>query len=703
MNLHDLGFDPREEVLVHSADAALILHPEHGVVWASPAIGNVTGLTPDELVGSLASDFLHPDHVSVAIHHRHVALSRGRSGPEEIRGRHGRHGYRWYSAEWWSVTPGHVDSDKLVVMHLRDAEEVRTVRAAILRSEARLLRLQRTSADITLIVDVNGNTTYLSPSVEHILGWEPRHALSGDPFDLVHPDDRPRIDEVKETMLQLDRSSYVGEVRVLHLDGRYRWMEINAVNMITDPVIEGAVVHLHDITDRRSAEEQLANATLRDDVTGLATYTLMRDRLDQALTRRDVHRSGTVAAVVVDLDAFASLNDALGHDGGDRVLTQAAERLRHLEEQGQSVARVAGDEFAICLELDAGPHEALDQAESIRLLLCEPFLVDGREHRLTCSAGLAVAGHDATAEALLRDAGAAMHQAKGRGRNRTEIFDSAVRTAVLDELQLQVDLDRAFAGDELFLEFQPAFDTSTGRLTGVEALVRWRHPERGLLPPGVFVGAAERSDRILHLGRWVARAAVRRAADLQVRFPGEAPVVWINVAAAQLTDPGFAVELLTELRAAGVDPSRFGVEVTESALIDSDSAAELELRSLRAAGCQLALDDFGTGYSSLTYLHQFEIDVIKIDRSFVDGLGRDRRADSIVAAVTSMAEALGLRVVAEGVETVQQLERLEELGCTDVSGFGLVRPLPYGELEPILERTLADVRPGREQQPTTSA
>ena len=713
MTLHRLGFDPREQVLEHSADAALILHPERGVVWASPATENVTGLTPAELVGSLASDFVHPDHVTVAIHHRHVALRRGRSGPEEIQGRYGHRGYRWYSAEWWRVDtteaagePDGLDSDDpldegLVILHLRDAEEVRSVRAAILRSEARLLRLQRTSADITLIIDSSGTTTYLSPSVEHILGWEPKHVLSGDPFELLHPDDRQRIEEIKENMLHLDRTSYIGEVRVLHLDGRYRWMEINAVNLLTDPMVEGAVVHLHDVTDRRLAEEQLATATLHDPLTGLASFALMRDRVELALTRRDATASSTVLVAVADLDSFASLNDALGHHDGDRLLVQAADRLRYLEEQGQTVARIAGDEFAICLEFGGDPHEALDRVEQIRSLLCAPYVIDGREHRLTCSAGLAVAGRGVTAEALIRDAGAAMHHAKGRGRNRTEIFDNAVRAAVVEELDLQADLDRALEHDELFLEFQPAFDTTTGRVSGVEALVRWRHPERGVLPPVAFIPAAERTHRIVHLGSWVARNAARTAADLQRRLHEDAPTVWINVAAAQLTVPGFAAELTAELTRLGVDPRRFGLEVTESTLIDSGGTAERELRELREAGCLLALDDFGTGYSSLTYLQRFEIDVIKIDRSFVDGLGRDRRSDSIVAAVTGMAGALSLRVVAEGVETDQQLRRLEELGCSDVSGFGLVRPVGREDLPGVVGRTLDDVRPGRD--PLTTA
>ncbi len=713
MSLHRLGFDPREQVLEHSADAAIILHPERGVVWASPAAENVIGLTPSELVGSLASDFVHPDHVTVAIHHRHIALRRGRSGPEEIQGRHGRRGYRWYSAEWWRVDvtgsgddqrgddTGDSADDGLVILHLRDAEEVRSVRAAILRSEARLLRLQRTSADITLIIDSSGTTTYLSPSVEHILGWEPKHVLSGDPFELLHPDDRQRIEEIKENMLHLDRTSYIGEVRVLHLDGRYRWMEINAVNLLTDPMVEGAVVHLHDVTDRRLAEEQLATATLHDPLTGLASFALMRDRVELALTRRDAAASSTVLVAVADLDSFASLNDALGHHDGDRLLVQAADRLRYLEEQGQTVARIAGDEFAICLEFGGDPHEALDRVEQIRSLLCAPYVIDGREHRLTCSAGLAVAGRGVTAEALIRDAGAAMHHAKGRGRNRTEIFDNAVRAAVVEELDLQADLDRALEHDELFLEFQPAFDTTTGRVSGVEALVRWRHPERGVLPPVAFIPAAERTHRIVHLGSWVARNAARTAADLQRSLHEDAPTVWINVAAAQLTVPGFAAELTAELTRLGVDPRRFGLEVTESTLIDSGGTAERELRELREAGCLLALDDFGTGYSSLTYLQRFEIDVIKIDRSFVDGLGRDRRSDSIVAAVTGMAGALSLRVVAEGVETDQQLRRLEELGCSDVSGFGLVRPVGREDLPGVVGRTLDDVRPGRD--PLTTA
>jgi len=696
----DLGLDPAATALYHSADAALILSPTRGVVWASPATENVLGLTSSELLGAFATDVIHPDHVAVAIHHRQVALKNGRSGPEEIQGRHGSSGYRWYTAEWWSARSGNGSEPALVIMHLRDAEEVRNARSAVLRSEARLLRLHRTSVDITMIIDQSGSTTYLSPSVERILGWEPQHVLSSDPFDLVHPDDRQRVTQLRETLLQIDQSTYVGEVRVLHLDGRYRWMEINAVNLLADPVINGAVVHLHDITDRRHAEDQLIRATLEDPLTGLASYALMRDRLTLALTRHELADSVTVAAAVFDLDGFASLNDALGHQSGDVVLKQAADRLRQSKGHSVTVARLAGDEFALCFELTAGPHEAAERVEVIRELLCEPYMIDGREHRLTCSAGLAIAGPASDAESLLRDAGAAVHHAKGQGRNRTEVFDAAVRSAMLNQVNLLADLDRAITGDEFFLEFQPAFDTTTGLISGAEALVRWMHPVRGPLPPAAFVAAAERSDRIVLLGQWVARAAVAATAALGASHSALLPVMWINVAAPQLARADFAADLLDTIERAGLDPHRFGIEVTESVLIHSSNVAQDQLKSLRRNGCQLGIDDFGTGYSSLTYLHQFEVDVIKVDRSFVAGIGIDSRADSIVAAVTGMAHALGLRVVAEGVESSEQLERLEQLGCTDVSGFGLVRPLRFSELEGTLGRSLADVRPRHGHEPS---
>ncbi len=687
----DVDFDPSTEVLRHSADAALIVEPGRGVVWASPAVETVMGLRPEDLIGTKAADVVHPDDVAIVLHHREVATQQGRSGPEEIRARHGAEGHRWYEAEWWQVDSGGSPS---IILHLRDAEASRTARAAIARSEARLLRLQRTSVDITMVLTPEGTTSYLSPSVERILGWEADHVVGGDPFDLVHPDDRDRVEEVRSTLLGLDRSSYQGELRVLHVDGRYRWMEINAVNLISDPVIEGIVVHLHDVTDRRQAEEDLTRAALTDPLTGLANYALLRDRLSVALSRRDSGTHGDVAVVVLDLDAFGSLNDALGHTGGDEVLVEAGRRLDEATSRGFAVARLASDEFAVCVERLDGPHQAVEIAERIRLDLSRPYSVAGKEHRLTCSAGVAVAGPDAAAESTIRDANAAVHAAKALGRNRVEVFGPELRTAVIAQIDLQVDLDRALAQGEFVLHFQPSYDVRTGRATGAEALVRWQHPTRGLVPPDEFIPAAERSHRIVPLGRWVVRSAAQAAVQLGFHSTGANRTMWVNASAAQLAEGDFAAEVLATLREVGLPESCFGVEVTESAVLDSVSVAGEQLGILRAAGCHLALDDFGTGYSSLTYLQQLEVDVIKIDRSFVAGLGHHDGSSSIVAAVTGLGRALRMRVVAEGVETLAQLEALERMACSDVSGFGLARPLPLDQVVEPLESTLEQRRRG---------
>ena len=688
------------DVLLHSADAALILHPSLGVVYASPATTRVLGITPERMISSMAADFLHPDDVALAIHHREIAARVGRSGPEEVRGRHGDGEYRWFEAEWWQTSD--VD-EPLTVLHLRDATSARAARASIARSEARLSRLLRMSADVTMIIAADGAITYLSPSVDRILGWDADQALNNDPFDLIHPDDRPRIDEIRATMLHVDRSTYTGEVRVLHLDGRYRWMELNAVNLLSDPIIEGAIVHLHDVTDRRVAEEELSRQALTDALTGLPNFALLQNRIDVALTRRDVGRESglelsDVAVFVCDLDAFSTLNDALGHADGDDVLREAARRLEAIAGRGYSVARIAGDEFAVCMEDVRHPQQALELADEARTLLSSPYVVGGQEHRLTCSVGLTIAGHDANAESLLRDAGAAMHAAKSSGRNRLEVFDPKVRSAVVRRMDLQSELDRALERDEFVLHYQPVYDTASGTVAATEALIRWNHPERGLLLPGEFIGTAEASHRIVAIGDWVIAEAARAAVRLGYDDPDRRRVMAVNVAAAQLAESSFASRLLAHLADARLDPECFGIEVTESALIDSDSVAVDQLRRIHDAGCMLALDDFGTGYSSLTYLQRFDVDAIKIDRSFVSGLGLDDDASSITAAVNGLGRALNLRVIAEGVETALQLELLEAMACSDVSGFGLARPMPEAELDVIIDQTLAMRRRGMADQ-----
>ena len=420
--------------------------------------------------------------------------------------------------------------------------------------------------------------------------------------------------------------------------------------------------------ERGHAEARLAHQATHDALTGLPNRTLFLDRLGQALAQR--HEDGTTVAVVfLDVDRFKVINDSAGHGAGDRLLTGLAQRLSGLVRPGDTVARFGGDEFTVLCQGVAGASGALKIAERIVEGTAAPFALDDGEVVVTLSAGIALPRAGDTPETLLRDADAAMYRAKERGRNRIEVFDEAMRDTAVARLDTEKALRRALDADELVLHYQPQVRVADGRLTGVEALVRWQHPERGLLPPGQFVPLAEEAGLIVPLGARVLEEACRQAQAW--RRAGTPVVVWVNVSPVQVAQPDLARRVAGVLDATGVDPALIGLELTESALL-ADASSVVALSEL---GVRLAIDDFGTGYSSLDHLRRFPFDLVKIDRSFVAALD-GARGTAIVAAVVGLAHALGLEALAEGVETEAQHDALRGIGCDLAQGFWFARPEP---------------------------
>src|SRR3954468_8489317 len=440
-------------------------------------------------------------------------------------------------------------------------------------------------------------------------------------------------------------------------------------------VVSGAV-------DRHQTEEEVRHAALHDALTGLPNRTLGLDRLEGALARR--RRDGRdVAVLLLDLDLFKLVNDSYGHGIGDDLLVTLAPRLHDAVRPSDTVARLGGDEFmVVCEQLD-GARDAIQVAERVAQAVSQPIVLRSGEHFITASIGIAMADSaDRDPETLIRDADAAMYRAKERGRGRFELFDDLVRARVLTRLRTETELRRALERDELRVVYQPVVDLVDGSVVAVEALVRWQHPERGLLDPMEFVPVAEDSGLIAPLGRWVLEAACREGAALQKRFPRPAPMlVCVNTSARQIADAAFPAEVAEIARRSGLVPGSLALEITETVLMDEAHAPVTVLTQMRDYGLRLMLDDFGTGYSSLAYLKRFPLDVVKVDRSFIAGLGHDEEDSAIVAAVISMAHTLGLTVVAEGVERSEQIEQLRRLSCDRVQGRLLARPLPAPELE----------------------
>jgi diguanylate cyclase (GGDEF)-like protein/PAS domain S-box-containing protein len=430
------------------------------------------------------------------------------------------------------------------------------------------------------------------------------------------------------------------------------------------------VVHCfaEDVTARRAMEERLRHEALHDPLTGLPNRRLLMERLSAALDRGR-RRGGGTALLFIDLDRFKLVNDSLGHPVGDRLLAAVAERLRGAVREGDTVARLGGDEFAVLLDGAPGAEGARRTAETIHRALCAPVPLDGFEVFTSASIGIAVSGAGADGpDALLRGADAAMHRARAAGPGRCEVYDGAMHARALARLRMETDLRRALDRGEVTAHYQPIVSLATGRVCGVEALARWRHPERGWVRPDEFVPAAEETGLILDLGRVVLAEACRRAGGLSAAHPGGLHVS-VNLSVKQLAQADLVEQVRRTLDESGMDPARLRLEVTESVLVENPAAAAATLERLRALGPRVLMDDFGTGYSSLSALHRLPLDGLKVDRSFVQAMGQDGRAGQVVASVLALARGLGLEVVAEGIERPDQLAGLRLLGCDAGQGF----------------------------------
>ena len=433
---------------------------------------------------------------------------------------------------------------------------------------------------------------------------------------------------------------------------------------------------------RREFEERLAYQAFHDALTGLPNRAWFAAHLDATLARG----RGGVAVLFLDLDRFKVINDSLGHERGDELLVAVAARLRACAEPGAAVARLGGDEFTVLLP-GGTAADARRLAGRILTALRAPLALVGREIVVSASIGIALGDAGAGgASALLRDADTAMYRVKRGGGAGAALFDRGMSAAAVARLERESDLRRALAAGELALAYQPKVELRTGRIAGVEALVRWHHPREGLIPPADFIGLAEETGLILPLGQWALAEACRQARAWLDRWPGRPPLVMsVNLSARQFRQPGLAAAIADVLRETGLPASSLQLEITESTVMDDLDAAVATLRELRARGLRLALDDFGTGYSSLSYLKRFPLDVLKIDKSFVAGLGRDAEDTAIVGAVIALAHILGMQVTAEGVETAEQAHLLRELACELGQGYLFARPLAPAGLESWLD------------------
>jgi len=533
--------------------------------------------------------------------------------------------------------------------------------------------------DAVVVLDAAGAIVKLNPAALEILGSPSREEAS-DPLLALLSNGVPA-----EVMADPSRDARA-EIAV----GKGVWQR--NFDLRLSPLqhrggaFAGRIVALRDVTERKRAEDALAHQAGHDALTGLPNRILLRDTLERACQLADQNGRG-VALLFVDLDDFKTVNDSLGHAAGDQLLVAVATRIRSCLRPGDLAARLGGDEFAIVLVGAADVVAARQVATRITDILHEPFAVGKAELVVGASIGIAFAGPQTGGpDELLRNADAAMYAAKAQGKGRFAIFVEEMHRAAQTRLALEADLHRALAHDEFVVYYQPLVELSSGAVTGSEALVRWNHPERGLVSPLDFIPLCEEVGLIVPLGEWVLRQACIALRSWQRRYAGRAPVVTVNLSPRQLQQADLVERVGRILRETEADPASLVLEITESTLLDDSEATLSILQGLRELGLGLAIDDFGTGYSALSYLQRFPIQVLKIDRSFVEGLGSSAGRSALVRAIVALGHALGMRVVAEGIETAEQRDQLQRLGCNQGQGYLFARPLALAAFERLLDQ-----------------
>jgi diguanylate cyclase (GGDEF)-like protein/PAS domain S-box-containing protein len=659
-----------------SYEAICLVDTEGRILYLSPALHRMFGYEDEELLGRDGFAMLHREDVTRIEELRRDLLARpGTTVVFECRARHKRGEWRWLQGV--AVNMLEDPTISALVLNYRDVTDRRRSENALRQGEPSV-----GVDDWVFELDPEGRFTYCSPAVERMIGYQPQELVGRPMTDFYFPESREKVAQFF-TRIVSARSGWTDLVqRLRHRDGTECFVEASGVPIFDAAgELTGFRGSDRDVTSRARFEQKVRHGSRRDPLTGLPNRLHFQERLASVLTRIARNAGGEQTAVLfIDLDHFKLINDTFGHAVGDNALQVIASMVRSVAGNDDNVARVGGDEFTVFLPGVEGVAEAQRVAKVIFEAISVPLVLDRNQVHVSATIGIALAPWDGdTSAALIRNAEHAMHRAKELGRGRVQHFTPEMRDQQARRMALESDLRRALERNELLLHYQPIFDARSTEMVGVEALLRWQHPSRGLLPPDEFIGIAERTGQIVPVGAWVLRQACldlqrlrkARGADLRVS---------VNLSARQLQEP----ELLDTMRAimqeTGTDPRLLELEITESVAMQNAEATLATLRALKEMGVSLAVDDFGTGYSSLLYLTRFPIDTVKIDRQFVGNVTSDPGAAAVVGAVVALAHSLQLKTVAEGVETTEQRDFLLSHMCSELQGFLLGRPVPIEAL-----------------------
>jgi diguanylate cyclase (GGDEF)-like protein/PAS domain S-box-containing protein len=584
------------------------------------------------------------------------------------------HGIRWLSCSLAPMTPGLPTSDLLAIF--RDVTDDRLAADTVRSSEARLRAVFNQAAIAIALLDLDGFFTEVNPSVEQLLGYDGVSLIGRRWNTFSPPEDLEETRTIIDALRDHARENVTIEQRFVRSDGRVLWTTLTLSRVDNPSGSAGLIAMLQDITERRALEAQLTWQAYHDPLTNLANRALFRERVDRALSLR-TGTPGTVAVLFLDLDNFKTVNDSMGHAAGDQLLSEVGRRLLNATRGCDTVARLGGDEFAILIDNVHAASDCVRVAERVLQAMQQPVQLDGAEVAVGTSIGIVRDAGGETADDILRNADVAMYNAKQRGKGRHSLFEPGMHDQAVEKLRLQNDLRSAIDNNEITLCFQPIVTLHDSLPCGFEALARWTHPEFGPVPPTTFIPLAEETGCIVALGWSILRQACQQATRWNT-LPGLAGSVGItvNLSGRQLEDVAVVDHVRDALESTGLNAARLTLEITESALVHNSDTMRERLFQLKELGVSLAIDDFGTGYSSLSYIQQFPVDVLKIDRSFVEGLGRSNGTDAALArTIIALGASLQLRTIAEGIEVDAQRAILLQLGCEMGQGYLYARPM----------------------------